>query len=68
LRPGNPEGAGARIGADGDLRLRPAAERVILEDDSPVTTALDQLLMTLVTPGMKPRWLVRFQMVVARLG
>jgi hypothetical protein len=34
----------------------------------PVTTALDQLLMILVTRGMKPRWLASFQIAVARLG
>jgi len=34
LGPGNPEGTGARIGADGDLQLRLPVEGVILRDDA----------------------------------
>jgi hypothetical protein len=33
LDPGNPEGTGARIGADGDFQLRLGVEGVILRAD-----------------------------------
>src|SRR5579859_6048916 len=58
LSPGNPEGTGARIGADGDLQLRLPVEGVILRDDA-------YLVVMWVRPGMKVRP-VHFQRVVAR--
>ena len=55
---GNPEGTGARIGADGDLQLRPGAEGIIPGDDP-------YLLVMWVRPGMKERP-VHFHRVLAR--
>src|SRR5579859_170182 len=67
LGPGNPEGTGSRIGADGDLQLRLPVEGVILRDDANLDAAPPEALLDGGKPGPSPRC-VRYITYVSTLS